>query len=872
MKMSKITTALLTACGVSLLPVAAFAADDEEKAERVEVIGSHIKRSDVEGVSPVLSIDRDAIEKSGYNNLQELFEKMPVNGNGTFSTRGNNQDSTANGGSAISLRGLGSDATLVLINGRRVAMSPFAENITNNFVDINSIPMAAIERVEVLKDGASAIYGSDAVAGVINIVLRNDYTGTEVSVGYGNTTDTDADEQSMTFLWGTSDDKGNMTLILDYLKSSTLMNKDRGTLGTANQSPLGGEDFRSSRGFPGSFVVDGVATVDPGCPAANIAGPSCVYDYGPWNLLLPEAERVGLIFNGTRQLSDNIELFAEIGIQHNSSIAQGAPTPLDGDAGLTVPVSHPNNPFTSASTIDIRRLRTVDAGARQWDIESDTMRLLAGLRGNVFTDWEWEVAAQKGRMESQQTGNKNQGWVRTDFLQAEINAGNYNPFGGVYNPADVIDRITTNLVRRGESHLTSVDAKISGALFEMGDSEAMLAAGVEMTTEKVSDIPDDQFQRGLIFGTEAVSAAAARDHDSAFVELALPMAQTLEVQLAGRYDKYDGFDAQFNPKVGATFNATDTLMFRASWGTGFRAPSLAQIGLGPSQSSQFFADTLGCAENPAYCAATDYTIVFSGNPNLEAEESESVNIGVVWQATDALSFTVDYWSIVQDNKIAAGDFNAIYDQECGNQASTICIRNAPLPGDTLGELSRINSGYRNLNEQATNGIDFSVEYKLATNELGTFDFKFDSTYMMEFTQDIVTDQVSGEVTTYDWTGEYEYPEIRWAGSVDWSTDNWGAVAVLSYTGEFEDTPDADFDGGIDINENTSRTVDAYMQLDVQLRFTGIQNTTLSAGVQNLLDEEPPFAIGDGDGDLYGYVSQVHSPRGQFAYFKATYSF
>lgn len=869
-KMSKLYLALLATTGTLLTPTL-FAAEGEE-AERMEVVGSHIKRTDIEGMSPVFAIDRDTIEKSGYNNLQQLFEKMPVTGNGTFSTRGNNQDSTANGGAAISLRGLGSDATLVLINGRRIAMSPFAENITNNFIDVNSIPMAAIERVEVLKDGASAIYGSDAVAGVINIVLRKNYSGTEVSVGYGNTTDTDADEKSATFLWGTNDDKGNMTLIVDYFSNNTLMNKDRGSLGTANQSANGGEDFRSSRGFPGSFVVDGVSTIDPGCPPENAFGATCVYDYGPWNLLIPASERVGLIFSGNRQLTDDIELFSEIGIQHNTSIAQGAPTPLDGDAGLTVPVSHPNNPFAGASTIAIRRFRTVDAGARQWDIESDTMRLLAGLRGTLFTDWDWEVAAQKGRMESQQTGSKKQGWVRTDLLQAEIDAGNYNPFGGVYNSPDVIDRITTNLVRRGESHLTSVDAKISGPLFDMGESQAMLAAGVEMNSEKVSDIPDDQFQRGLIFGTEAVSAAASRDHDSAFLELALPLSSALDVQLAGRYDKYDGFSAQFNPKVGATFRATDDLLFRASWGTGFRAPSLAQIGLGPSQSSQFFADTFGCAENAAYCAATDYTIVFSGNPDLDAEESESINVGVVWQATDAFSLTFDYWSITQDNKIAAGDFNAIYLQECDDQNSTICIRNAPLPGDTLGELSRINSGYRNLNEQSTNGIDLSLEYKLATSGMGTFDFKFDTTYMMEFEQEIITNQVTGEVTTYDWTGEYEYPKIRWAGSVDWSTDNWGAVAVLSYIGEFEDTPDADFDGGIDINENSTRTVDAFMQLDVQLRYTGIQNTLLSFGVQNLLDEEPPFAAGDGDGDLYGYVSQVHNPRGQFVYGKMTYTF
>ena len=156
----------------------------DEATEEVVITGSRIARgSDFDSPSPVVTVDRDAIEKSGYANLQQLMEKMPSNGNGAFSTRGNNQDSTANGASSISLRGLGADATLVLVNGRRVAINSFAEGITTNFVDIDSIPVAAIERVEILKDGSSAIYGSDAVAGVVNIILRDNFQGFETSVG-----------------------------------------------------------------------------------------------------------------------------------------------------------------------------------------------------------------------------------------------------------------------------------------------------------------------------------------------------------------------------------------------------------------------------------------------------------------------------------------------------------------------------------------------------------------------------------------------------------------------------------------------------------------------------------------------------------------
>src|SRR5262245_63485299 len=185
---------------VSFLPLCDAVAQEPPPTE-VVITGSRIARpSDFESPSPVITVDRDAIDKSGFSNLQQLFDRVPANGNGAFSTRGNNQDSTANGAASISLRGLGADATLVLMNGRRIAISSFAENVTTNFVDINSIPVAAIERIEVLKDGSSAVYGSDEVAGVINIILRKNFEGFEASAGYGAADG--YDETTATAVWG----------------------------------------------------------------------------------------------------------------------------------------------------------------------------------------------------------------------------------------------------------------------------------------------------------------------------------------------------------------------------------------------------------------------------------------------------------------------------------------------------------------------------------------------------------------------------------------------------------------------------------------------------------------------------------------------
>ncbi|NMH66414.1 TonB-dependent receptor plug domain-containing protein [Shewanella salipaludis] len=849
-------SACALAISMALAPTV-FAA--EEKVERIEVTGSRIKRTDLEGPSPVQSINKDDIANMGFDNLQQLLERMPANGAGAFSTRGNSQDSTANGAASISLRGLGPDATLVLINGRRASVSSFAEGITNSFVDINNIPVSAIERIDILKDGASAIYGSDAIAGVVNIVLKKDIEGIEVNLGYGKASGTGYDEQTANLVWGTKSDKGSASIILDYFKNDTLAATDLGRFGTADQSPYGGEDFRSSRGFPGYFYVDGVQTVDPSCPdAQNIDDEVCVFDYGPYNLVVPSAERVGAIGQFEYNFTDELTAFLEVAAQHNTSKAGGAPTPLDEGAGLTVPASHPNNPF--GKDIKIGRFRTVDAGARRWDIESDTTRVVAGLRGTI-KDWDWEASFQKGRSESLQTGDRNQGWVRTDFLQAEIDAGNYNPFGGTMNSQDVIDRITTSLVRQGVSHLTSYDASITGEAFTLGDRSIMMAAGAEYREEDVSDIPDDQFQRGLIFGTEAVSAAADRDQYAAYVEFSIPVTDDFELQLAGRYDHYSDFGSTTNPKIAFQWGIMDELTARGSWSTGFRAPSLAQIGLGPSQESSFFKDNYRCAADGVDCEALDYNTEFAGNSELDAEESETWNVGIIWAPTHKLDMGLDIFSITQDNKIDKQPLGAIYDANCNDQNSTICERLAPQPGQTLGPIDVIHSSFINLSSQEVQGADISAHYGLELDNYGDLKFGLEWSYLYSFEKDHL-----------DYTGEYKFPQHRWLATTNWQMDDFSANLNISYIGEFEDTPDIDFDGTLDFEDNKSRMVDSQVLVDMSGSYRFSDTVKLTLGVNNVFDEEPPFAIGDGDTDLYGYVISVHNPMGRYIYSKLTVNF
>lgn len=846
---------LPSACAIAIAmacaPTVAHAADKgAEKVERIEVTGSRIKRTDIEGPSPIQSISKDDIANMGFDNLQQLLERMPANGAGAFSTRGNSQDSTANGGASISLRGLGPDATLVLINGRRVAASAFAEGITNSFVDINNIPVSAIERIDILKDGASAIYGSDAIAGVVNIVLKKDIEGIEVNLGYGDASGTGYDETTANMVWGMKSDKGSASVILDYFKNDTLAATDLGRFGTADQSPYGGEDSRSSRGFPGYFYVDGVPTVDPACPDdRNIDGEVCVFDYGPYNLVVPAAERVGAIGQFEYHFNDDLTAFLELAAQHNTSEAGGAPTPLDEKAGLTVPGTHPNNPW--GKDIEIGRFRTVDAGARRWDIESDSLRLVAGLRG-VVKEWDWEASVQKGRSESTQTGDRSQGWVRTDYLQREIDAGRYNPFGGTMNSQDVIDDITTSLVRQGLSTMTSYAANISGQAFTLADRDIMMAAGVEYREEAISDEPDEQFQRGLIFGTEAVSAKGDRDQWAAYTEFSIPVTDNFELQLAGRYDHYSDFGSTTNPKIAFQWGISDEITARASWSTGFRAPSLAQIGLGPSEESSFLIDKYRCAADGQGCTLSDETTEFAGNPKLKAEESETWNIGMIWAPSQKFDIGFDIYSITQDNKIDKLLLQDIYDANCNDQNSTVCVRLAPQASQTFGALDVIRSSFVNLGSQEVQGMDVSTHYGFELDSYGDLKFGLEWSYLHNFEKDD-THQV------VDYTGEYKYPKNRWLATTNWTMDNFAANLNLSYIGEFEDF-------------NKTRTIDAQILVDMSGAYRFNEMFKLTLGVNNVFDEEPPFTIGDGDTDLYGYVTSVHNPMGRYIYTKLSMNF
>ena len=845
-------------------------ANNKEAIERIAVTGSHIKRNDMEGPSPLTSLSSEDIAKSGVTDLIGLFTKLPMAGQGTFSTQGNSSDNTSNGGSSVSLRGLGADSTLILVNGRRVSVSPFANNIDTAFVDINNIPLAAIKRVDILKDGASATYGSDAVAGVINIILRDDIEGVEVSAKVGDTADGGGQEQSFSVVWGNSTEKSSHTFALDYFDREEILYNDRSYSKSSNQEALRpndpfATDFRSSSGFPGTIALASDSTNrmpdtfgNDVCAASDIVGNLCRYDYAPVMTSTPASERVSFIYMGKYEISDNLRAFAELNGQNSKTTIRGAGSPSFNE--LFMSGDNINHPFAKMPTHEFyqqdltMRRRMLDIGNREKRVDSDYYRAILGVQGE-FKDWNWEAAYSHIKSKSTERGVN--GFPNSRRTQEAIDSGLWNPFEPTMNSQASLDFIETQTTRIGKSTSKSLDAKVSGSLMEMEHGDLGLAVGWEYREETISDNPDDQFLRGEVFGTEATQANGERDNVALFAELAIPVLENFEVQLAVRHEEYSDFGTTTDPKIAFMWNPSDALSIRGSYGTAFRAPSLHQIGLGNTDESPNLVDDVRCAAvgnvNKA-CEPQEYTAILSGNEDLGPEESKSFNVGVIYEMTENFDFSVDYYSYDIENVITKDTQFKFSNQ--GNDPSVVERLPSSVAGDP-GEVVRIFDQYENIGNVETSGLDIEANYALAS-DLGEFKFTYALNYVLSYEDARPNPDGSMRIDTQE--GDFEQPEIRWSFNTSWIKDDWNANVAVNYIGEFKQDSAVKVDGMGDIDSMTT--------VDTTINYIGIQDVTLTVGATNLFNEEPPFSYHD----FMGYVNSTHSAVGRFAYVQAKYKF
>lgn len=688
----------------------AFAQEKATNLDRITVTGSNIPRTNTETPSPVQVVTRQEIDRTGKTTVAEYLQTLTADGSGSIpKTFGNG---FAGGGAGISLRGLGAGSTLVLLNGRRMATYGLADDGQKVFTDLSTIPLDAVERVEVLKDGASAIYGSDAIAGVVNIILRSDFQGAILRGSYGLSGDSDGDAKKATLTAGTGDlatDGWNAFFSLDVAKTDAIKisdRKNRKWIGTGDTRPWGygnnaqflGGAFLSGKtrggvGPNGSVYDDRNVTEDnpaflvalPGCAGlttipgqteATAQAQGCLWDPNQlYRDLTPEEKYVNVFGRASFAFGEGGEIYTEIGYSKKETTFSNTPSGVSGgwgypegpvnansgDGATVLGPNHPDNPIPGQAS----RLRysAWDVGPRVTNNTNEFTRFLVGIKGN-WGDWSYDTAYLHSGTD---LVNKRTGFLNYDNVRCAL--ANPNCAGGVWRIGDnagmnsqaLYDFISPDISARAKSSLDMFDFTVSRSLMDLKGGPLGLALGTEWRKTSNSLTPQTYTDQGQIIGLGYSAYDGTQNVYAGYVELSAPVLETLELSGAVRYDKYESGEGKATPKIGIKWTPADWIALRGSYAEGFRAPNPAENGDGGLAAFSNASDPVRCpGGNPAPgandddCGALPVAIITRPNKDLKPEESKSYSVGIVLQPTATTSLTIDAWQIKRTNEIAQG--------------------------------------------------------------------------------------------------------------------------------------------------------------------------------------------------------------------------
>src|SRR5213595_361957 len=883
------------------------------EAQRVIVTGSNIPTAEEVGPNPVLSYNRDIIEKTGVRTTEEFLRNLPAaNATGVPVSNNENGSNTAVGAAAISLRAFDSRATLILLDGRRVAPYPTGNNpglVNVMFVDLNSIPEAAIESIEILKDGASTTYGADAVAGVVNLKMRHNYDGAEARVEYGNTLDKDSGLFDTYGIFGVGKGDTNITGVLNYYHRNSIANRDRGFSAvppflSSNNSPYnlqlssdvagaaggqnlnpGGTEFASAPDFTNGLSPAKRYLYDANNRVRAAGGLRPGFNFNQFSLSFPESERYGLWLSGDHKVfGDQMVVYADgfyqnvkthnelaapatgsfqtlgqttLAIPSHSPIAPGSEppnTPTHAETGVPADAFNPFNPFEQIISGGTRA-RLAEFGNRLFDNETDAWLSTIGIKGDKLFDgsWGYDTGFRYSQLKNIQTGTQ----VSASRFNRILNQADpifdptspqfigttvaFNPFGDYRVPISS-NSATVEFARmhpkdEDTSKLATLDATIyTTDLFHLPAGGVGLAVGGQWRREQLSENPDMLNLEGDIVGNSPVPGAqGSRNSYAIYAETRIPIFSpvtstysrgdgknpqvvsethaaipgfySLEFTAGGRFEEFLNNDSNvLVPKVGMRWQPFDEqLTLRATWGEGFREPSLEELFGSPVSTLEVTHDPLkgGLLES-------ETNTLITSNPNLQPEDSRSFSGGFVYSPKYApgLNLSVDFWDIERTGVVTA----PLAQQVLDGTAPGIVER------DAGGFITRITLANENLGSQEARGFDFGLYYQRPT-QWGTFTSQTQVTYLDEFLfpQFIFAEfgprpgNLAGRTTDPGASNEGWY---KWKGnsSLEWTWKGFDLVTIVRFIDGFHEFTKG---GGGNLHQHW---VDQTFFFDVQLSY------------------------------------------------------
>jgi len=907
-----------------LLAQEATPADDDAKAlEQVVVTGTRVAgRSATETPAPIDVVGVETLERSGTTELNQALSvalpsfNFPRPGltDGTDTVR------------PATLRGLAPDQSLVLVNSKR-RHSAALVNVNgtvgrgSSAVDLNTLPLAAVQSIEVLRDGASAIYGTDAVGGVVNFITRKDYQKGEITVRYYEPQETKGGKEhggSLAYGMGDLNREGYNLLVTANIKEQTrLKANEQGWYWRHATEVPGSIPPTSFRAYPGRLMDIGLspgaytnpganmAACDPANTVVQVAGktPSgedrkrCRAIYAAMLDNLPDSTKTDLFARGTFKVDADTSWYTEVSLARNHTTGRAAPSPLDGSAmkvqadgnypRMVMPIDSKYFPlalltrlgYTEADYVSYvdgsgRKYtevatRSLDRGNRVSDNTNEQYRAIVG-GSTVMSGWDvdaaFTLAQSRGKLDYE-------GYLAQDPYLAALATGNVNPFGP--NDAAGVALLDAaqlkGTVRKSKGTTMAFDAKASTELGQLDGGAMGLAIGTDLRREKASDRPTNRvYENGEHIGGEGSvpPTSASRSVMAVFSELAMPFTKELEVTAAARYDRYSDFGGTFNPMVRVRFQPSKELLLRASAGTGFRAPTLWDVNSPPSNTNT--ADPQVDPECPAGQSAnplcnTQFNVRLTAAPNLKPEKSRQFTAGIVFEPMRNLTMALDYWNIQKRDQIGVITGDTLM-AEPGLYAKY----KSRVKRTTAGFISYIETPVENLGELKTSGFDLDLRSSFALGDYGRLGVSLSGTRIVKF------EQQNGKGTPFtDYVGLSlggNAPVPKWQHTLgfDWSMGPWNVALENTFTqGWTESAAVVNTNLGVDAPYNVKDT----SRWNLAVSYRGFKDLKLTVGARNLTNAEPPFVASSSYGShAAGFAGSFADPRTRIWFVTASYQF
>ncbi len=983
---------------------AAAAAADED----IVIVGSQIRGASTSGALPVSVVSQDEIAATGAVSANELFRTIPQAGSVTFGNpTGGGQNGARGDVSTISLRGLGLGTTLVLLNGRRVVSHPTTvavDGAPQQSFNINAIPVGGLERIEILRDGAAALYGSDAIAGVVNTVLSQNLQGASIDAQYGFAEGTHQKEGTLNASYGSdfAGGRGHFSVMGTLYARSSLLYSDQTYTATQDvRSFISDPAFASNTAFdgrqsaspwaqfqvPGSVGVirqNGVAltsaggifhlqpTTNVGCQAPTAYAGVCFDDGAvtgnddrnlrqeiwksfPSTTITPRARRANVFLFSKYDLTDGVQLFTEASYYYAKTRAIDANATVVAAFPITVAANSYWNPFGPVGSVNrlpglnvsaagvpvtITSLGPVDVGPREVEVTNNQYRFLAGLRGDIG-NFSWESAA----LYSEATVKDVSDAISNTLLQRAINRTTpdaYNVFDGgdpanpsvgdsTRNLQSTIDSFIVKGIRKNKSTLALADLKVSNAhLLSLWAGDIGFATGVEVRRETYVDDRDPHQDGTIVFTDSVTNQVLATDFAmssprldvrgkrtvlSAFGELAIPiidadmhipLVRSIDVQVAGRYERYSDVGDIAKPKVAVSWDVALGLKLRGSWSGGFRAPNLEVLNIpAATLTGNGNIDYVQCeadlrAKRITSFAACNRTFTLSssisGNPDVKPENSTSTSFGFVFQPEfipdnwGRITFTVDRFELKQKNAVSSlSNANLLaldYLARVQGGATDAVIRR-PVTADDIalfagtgiapaGQPIGLTTRYDNLQPLQVTGIDFGVSYVSPTTPFGRINASVSVSKISKYLQEALIPQqqlldakAAGTINNgfviagaQNLVGLNSRPKWRGSGTATWTLGNLQVGTFVQYIDAVRLT------AILDANRNLFRVKSqTTANLYVQYAFDkgGLAGAKITVGARNIFDKNPPISSG-------GYLAGLYAPQARYWYTSVGYKF